>query len=162
MSMYRNLSIVLLLVLLGVVVTRSNGLPPSESAAPSIVAKVVVENQTAAIPTTTVYTPRVGGLFRISTYMTVPVAVNSTNAGNWYMNVGWTDEAGVEQIDGFMLTFAGSTPPEAYGETTSSTAPGSVILVQSASGQPITYSVSGDSNADNGTYSLFFTVERLI
>jgi hypothetical protein len=161
--MYKNLSIVLLLLaLLGVAVTRSNGLPPSGQSGPVVVAKVVVENQTAAIAPTTVYTPTVSGLYRIHAYMTVPVAANSQNPGNWYMNLGWTDEAGVEAMNGFIQTFAASTPPQAYGEGLSGV-PGVVLMVQSAAGQPITYSVTGNSPPyDNGTYSLFFTVERLI
>jgi hypothetical protein len=159
--MYKNLSIAVLLVAFGLVAMRSNGLPPSGQNAPVVVAKVVLENQTNAIPTTTVFTPTVSGLYRIHAYMTVPGSANSSNPGYWQMNLGWTDQAGVEAVGDVIQTFANATPPGAFGFGTTGV-PGVVLLVQSEAGQPITYSVTGAGTPyDNGTYSLFFAVERL-
>jgi hypothetical protein len=164
--MYKNFTIAILLATFGLVAMRSTGSPSAGSTPPAVVAKVVLQNQTAAIPTTTVYTPTVGGLYRISAYMTTPIP-NEQVGNYWTFNLAWTDEAGVESTpSGIVTSNTGFVPPGAwgsyFGELGFTYVPGNVAIIQAVAGQPITYSVTSAVTSNEGIYSLYFTVERLI
>jgi hypothetical protein len=162
--MYKNLSITVLLVAFGLVAARSTGTPTATFTSPVIIKKIILANQTAPIPTTTIFTPASNGLFRVSVYMTTPV-VNS-NPNNWIFNLEWTDEAGVENTNGsgLLQTSSVSQPPGAWGGLINGglATPTGLAVIQCNAGHPVTYSVSPSLTSDLGTYSLYFTVERLI
>jgi hypothetical protein len=133
---------------------------------PRVVAKVSLTGQTAVIPTTTIFTPKASGLYRISVYgaMTKPV---SENAANWDVSLGWTDDAGAEGA-GLMEIEDWYAPPAAFGacvspflSTTEQSPAGCVLVARNVAGQPLTYSV-GAYNSPGGTYELFITVEQLM
>jgi hypothetical protein len=159
--MYKNLCIAVLLLAFGLVAMRSTGSPTAGSTPPAIVAKLTLPNQTAAIPTTVLYTPSQTGLFRVSVYMTTPVANESSNY--WTLQLGWSDEAGVENMGTFGLdeTTSNATPPTAWGAVGSTGLPIGPAVIRCIGGQPITYSVSPTAQSDLGSYSLYAIVERL-
>ena len=124
---------------------------------PAIVAKVAVTGQSAVIPATKVFTPKVSGLYRISSYMAMTTP-GSNASGGWYLQLNWTDDAGAEASD---LLILGDTqrPSSAFAFPYG---PGNAFTFRAVAGVPVSYSViDGGSNA-NGTYELFFTVERLM
>src|ERR1035441_3981381 len=75
--------------------------PASAITSPMIVAKGKAPHQTAAIPTTTLFTPKEDGLYRISAYATL-TKVGTANSGSWTFSLGWTDDAG-PQTEQFVL-----------------------------------------------------------
>lgn len=162
--MYKNLSIAVLLVAFGLVAARSTGTPTATFTSPVILKKIILANQTAPIPTTTIFTPVSNGLFRVSVYMTTP-APNS-NPNNWVFNLGWTDEAGVENTNGngFVQATSVNQSPGAWGGlvTLGAVTLSGIAVIQCNAGHPVTYSVSPSLTSDLGSYSLYFTVERLI
>lgn len=161
--MYKNLSIAVLLVAFGLVAASSTGSPAPTPSSPVIVKRVILANQTAPIPTTTLFTPASSGLFRVSVYMTTPVP--NSNSNLWVFNLGWTDAAGVENTNGNGLVQATSNnqPPGAWGALINGGigTPDGIAVIQCVGGQPITYSVTPSLESDLGTYSLYATVERL-
>jgi hypothetical protein len=161
-AVYKNLAIAVLLTACFLVANRSTGLPASPTS-PTIVKQVLLPNQTTTIPTTTLFTPGTTGLFRISAYMTQVVAGDADDG--WTYNLGWSDDAGAEttfsSIGALSLSMS-QTPPQAWGSMTGVGSVGDVFIFEAVAGKPITFSVSnlGRSGSD-GTYSLYFTVERL-
>jgi hypothetical protein len=162
--MYKILCVAVLLLPTFAVTQESK--PHSASAgtfsSPQIVAKAKLPHQTAAIATTTIFTPVQDGLYRLSVYATL---LNTGTTGlNWNFNLGWTDDAGAEsinallngydQIPGQFGQFYGfSGNPEQIG--------GPVIAFEAKAGQPITYSVTQSGDPDGTSYSLYYTLERL-
>jgi hypothetical protein len=160
-AMYKNLSIAVLLVAFGLVAARSTGSPAPTPSSPVIVKKVILANQTAPIPTTTLFTPASNGLFRVSIYMTQVVPTQRNN-GYWLYNLDWTDDAGPESgaTQPIMQMYDGQMPPQAWG--TFDTSPGNVVILEGVAGKPVTFSISLSGTTSGGTYSAYFTVERLI
>src|SRR6266446_5454833 len=150
MSMYKSVCIAVLL--LPTFISAQGGksaTPPFPS--PLIVAKSKLPNRTAPIPTTTIFTPSQDGLYRLSVYMTESIAV-PTSGAYWVFNAGWSDDAGDEAI-GEILLNVNQTPSGAYGFFT--------LLLQVKAGKPITYSTTLSNGTDGGTYSMYFTLERM-
>src|SRR6266849_1999381 len=98
MSMYKSVCLVVILLAAFAFTSgsRSADASPVSSISPPILAKAKLPNQTAAIPTTTLFTPTQDGLYRLTVYMTQVVTVPSSSA-NWNFNVNWSDDAGQEQ-----------------------------------------------------------------
>jgi hypothetical protein len=112
--------------------------------APAVVATIALYNQTAGIPTTTLYTPPTTGLYRFTIYLATTAVCNTT--GDWDVNLQWTAFGGIQSL-GTAQGCAG------IGEHIT-TAPGSVL-----EGQPIIYWVDAN-NVTSGDYALLLTVER--
>src|SRR5258708_639020 len=131
---------------------------------PHVVATVKVTNQTAAIPTTTIYRPRQSGLYRISSYIATTTPGN-LDGGYWNLWLGWTDDAGAETMAPLELRGV-VTPPNAYGYTPSTgdlnafPGGGSSFVIRAVAGTPVTYAVT--NTGTNGTYEVVLAVERLI
>jgi hypothetical protein len=156
---YKNLSIAVLLVAFGLVAARSTGTPAPNATSPVILKKLVLKNQTASIPTTTLFTPATGGLFRVSAYMTQTSP--GTGSGQWLLQMNWTDDAG-QEYDAIGGVYDKATQSLAYCTATESElafVPCGATFVANA-GTPVTYSVQGDGGG--GTYEVFLVVERLI
>jgi hypothetical protein len=131
--------------------------PPLPS--PLIVAKGKLVNQTAPIPTTTIFTPYETGLYRMSLYMTTTQRNSSSNQ-SWNFNLSWTDDAGAETV--WLLADIGAgNLPQAYGTNPYyGTWPGQVITFEAVAGFPVTYSVTQNA-PDDSAYSQYFVVERI-
>lgn len=125
---------------------------------PRVVARVALPNQSAPIAATPIFTPKYDGLFRISIYMTTTKAVASNN--EWVFELGWTDEAGPEIENSLIFLSSAQVSPGACGLPAGGFACGPVVAFQAKAGQPVTYTVEG--NSDGSVYALFFVVERLI
>jgi hypothetical protein len=120
---------------------------------PQIVAKGKLRNQTANIPITTIFTPSADGFYRLSAYSTetIPV-VGSQNY--WNFSVYWTDDGG-SQVNGPMSQEVGG----GYGSDGYPS--GTVCVFDAKAGQAISFSMSLSDGTDGGTYSLYYTLERL-
>jgi hypothetical protein len=156
--MYKNLSIALLIVTFGLVAIRSTGTSNNISTA-TIIKKVVLSNQTAVIPTTTLITPGTTGLFRISAYMT---QVATAQGGATSFNLGWADDAGQQTTWTVLPPIVQQTdavPPLSWGQNYEG-GPGNTVTIEGVAGQPITFWTASSSSV--GTYSLYIVVERLI
>jgi hypothetical protein len=131
--------------------------PASAITSPVIVAKRKAPHQTAAIPTTTLFTPTEDGLYRISAYATL-TKVGTANSGSWTFSLGWTDDAG-PQTEQFVLdgSFNARGPflndYNFYG--------GAVRTFEAKGGTPITYNLDEDGVSDGSEYSLYYTLEQL-
>jgi len=148
--MYKSVCVAVLL--LPTFILAQGGKPATSSfPSPLILAKSKLPNQTAPIPTTTVFTPSQDGLYRLSVYMTESVAV-PTSGAYWTFNAAWSDDAG-DEATGVPILNANQTPSGAYGYLT--------VLLQVKAGKPITYSTTLSNGTDGGTYSLYYTLERL-
>jgi hypothetical protein len=159
--MCRKIAISLLLAAFGLAIGHSVGLASSPPPSPLIVRRVVQANQTAPIPTTTLFTPSQTGLYRVSAYMT-QVAVGDGNTLS--LNLGWSDDAGQEATSITtppIVQYTNSVPPQAWGWNYENS-PGNVITFEEKAGQPITYSVLYPSGGNLGSYSVYLVVERLM
>ena len=142
----------LLSTLLAIAVTL---VPASSSAAssPQIIKRVSLTGQTADIPMTTLFTPNVAGLFRISIYGTVIHPASSYGCSS--MVLEWNDGGGSQS--GRVVNGNQSCPnfleSDALGFTEET------ILVRSNAGTPVSYTIF--SNAPGVIYDVFITVERL-
>ena len=143
----------------------NNSASPPTFPGPHVVATTTVINQTAAIPTTTIFTPQHSGLYRISSYMATTTP-GTLDLGYWVLWLGWTDEAGAEIMAPLELRGV-VVAPYAYGFTTSigdansfpGPGGGSSFVVRAIAGTPVTYAVT--NGGTNGTYEVFLVVERL-
>src|SRR6266496_6591181 len=85
-SMYKTLCVVALLAGLVALTGRSSSAAPAPFTSPLIVAKGKLVNQTAPIPTTTIFTPNQTGLYRISVYVTLTKSDPSSQSfWNYYV-----------------------------------------------------------------------------
>jgi len=165
--MYKWLSVSLLVVVIGLVVTHSTGFASSGSTSATIVKRIALNNLSQPIPTTTIFPPGTSGLFRISVYIVQVVpSQNQQIQQVWTYHLNWQDSAGAEstlQVAGLVQGYSLNTPPTAWARPYYDYGtPGNVSVFQAVAGQPVTYSVSADGLGDGGEYSLAFVIERLI
>jgi hypothetical protein len=118
---------------------------------PRVVATVNLVNQTADIPVTTIFTPPITGLYRVSTYMTMTVS------GHGYLTLNWTDNAGVESA--IVSTTQNSSPPP-YDYCNYDNVPCSPTTFIAKAGTPVSYSTQGFGSG-SGTYEVYIVIERL-
>ena len=142
---------VLLLAALALAFAASNT-PLVNFAGPRVIARVNLTNQTAKIPTTTIFTPPQSGLYRASAYMMMTTPVSG---GDWVVLLSWNDEVGAENTFLAQLD-TGAVPPQDYAEPLGT--PDCTVVFRALAGIPVTYQVYG---TPAGTYSLFIVVERL-
>ena len=120
---------------------------------PQIVARVNLTGQTNSIPTTTFFTPKSDGLFRLSGVMVTTLASNQLT-GTWETTIGFTPDSGATTQPWVSTNTAVIT-----GGVNEST-----LTVRSNAGNPLTYSVSVGANSGDpqgSTYELFLVLERL-
>src|SRR5260370_16235237 len=125
--------------------------PPFPS--PLIVAKGKFANQTAPIPTTTIFTPNQTGLYRMNAYATLTVS-DPNSQGSWCFSVSWTDDRAAASEGS--CTFQNSFPGPFLWNGSAS---GAVVVFEDKAGVPITYSISLLGLPDNSAYSLYYTLE---
>ena len=107
-----------------------------------VVKAIVLTNQTASTPLTTLLTPQSSVPYRIQAYLST-----TAGGGNWTMNVNLIDMSG--------QTF--SFPEFANSNNLwSSSGP---FMIRPMPGTPITYSVN--NNGSGGTYSFVISIEKL-
>jgi hypothetical protein len=168
--MYKSICVVaiLLAAFASMSGSRSADASPTTPSSPVIVAKGKLVNQTAPIPTTTIFTPTQSGLYRLSVYM-VTTVTDHLSLSLWDYQLNWSDAAGAEQCGGqgtliftpYVLTLPGGTYPNVAWASNSASMPGQVVAFQAVAGFPITYSVMQSGGSDNSAYALYYTLERL-
>ena len=161
--MYKALCVAVAVAGLLALTGRNSSAAPTPFTSPLIVAKGKLVNQTAPIPTTTIFTPSQTGLYRLSVYATITTSDTSSQS-NWNVSLFWTDGAGSERVNTLLLglnnTATQFTSGWAY-QLGASPAGGAVAVFGVSGGTPITYSVTQQGSPDNSAYSLYYTLERL-
>jgi hypothetical protein len=157
--MYKVLSFALLLVA-SLLLAQEKQLPAANLQSPVIVARERLVNQTAPIPTTTIFTPRQTGLYRLSVYMTM----SRVGTAFWGFNFNWSDDGGAESSSmtgSTLISEHKKAPPNAYAYSDFTLQPGAVVTFEAIANVPVTYSVTQTGSASDDIYSLYYTIERL-
>jgi hypothetical protein len=155
--MYKTLCIAVLLLPAFALAQHSNSTPTTSYASPQIVAKGKLPNQTAPIPTTTIFTPVQTGLYRLSVYATISSADPNSKA-YWDYSYSWTDDAGVQSQRGFLIGTSLILGQFAFLDVNLG-APS--MPFEAKAGTPITHNMTQYNGPDNSAYSLYYTLERL-
>jgi len=132
------------------------------STSPVVVAKRKLINQTATIPTTTIFTPARDGVYRISAYATVTKA-DTTSQAWWYLTLAWTDDAGYEN-EGSSEMYWNSVGSlgQFFNNSLGNGTGGLVQIIEAKSGTPITFAMlQANGSSENSAYSLYYTLELL-
>jgi hypothetical protein len=156
-----NKTLCVIVVLLACALAFSAGSASTTTATytvPQIVAKGRLLNQTAPIPTTTIFSPAQSGLFRLSVYATITTGVTN-NTSTWSYNTEWTDDSG-EVNNGQVLTSLNQDNIGAFSWSNVGQY-GATMVFEAKGGTGIAYSVAQYGPADNSAYALYYTLERL-
>jgi hypothetical protein len=157
--MYKNLSIALLIIAFGLVAARSTGLP-STPTSPVIIVKRRLVNQTATIPTTTIFTPAQDGVYRLSAYATITTP-GPNSQSFWFYDVGWTDDEGPETAGNSNLYYGYGVQPGQFWGSFPSKSGGMVTTIEAKAGTPITYAMNQAGPPDGSVYSLYYVLEQI-
>ncbi len=157
--MYKTLCVAALLLGLLALTGRSSSAAPAPFSSPLIVAKGKLVNQTAPIPSTTLFMPNQTGLYRLSVYGTIS-QVDPNSSSGWIVTPSWTDDYGSES-SGSLLTGYGNHPGQFQSNGDNSSLGGITVPFEAKAGTPITYVVEQSPSPDNSAYSLYYTLERL-
>src|SRR5712691_4979537 len=152
MSMYKTIGIavVLLAAFAFTSGSRSADASPTTPIGPAIVAHGKLPNQTAPIPTTTIFTPTQTGLYRLSVYATL-LSVNPSVAPSWTLSLSWTDDAGPQSIFSLLAPGSFNVTGQFLLLPAVATNPwgGPATVFEAKVGQAITYSVIQNCPPDN-------------
>lgn len=156
--MYKTLCVaVLLLPTFALTQARNSAATP---VSPPIVARGKLVNQTAPIPTTTIFTSAQDGLYRLSAYATI-IKADPSSSSSWDYLPSWTDDSGLLNTANPLLFSSPSNQylgPFAWSDVGIF---GGTLILEAKAGTPITYSVTQSGPPDNSAYSLYYTLERL-
>jgi hypothetical protein len=157
-----NKTLCVMVVLLGCALALSLGnasTPNATSTSPVIVAKRRLVNQTAPIPTTTIYTPAHDSVYRLSPYATITTA-DPNSSSYWSFNIGWADDAGPQRYNGLLFAVEDDriTGPFQWSQIAQY---GATVTFEAKAGTPITYSVTLEGAPDNSAYSLYYVLEQI-
>jgi hypothetical protein len=117
---------------------------------PTIVAQVSLTNQTTRIPKTTLVTPSADALYRVTAYLNMVGADNSSSFT--CLTTGWSDNGGGRS----QIVFVDSTLNQGVPTWLSTT-----FSARVKAGVPLVYSVSLCKGGVFNPYDLFITVEQL-
>ncbi len=137
--MYKAFWVVALLVAMLTLTGRNSTAAEGTFASPLIVVRKSLQNQTAIIPDTVLYTPNRDGFYRLSFYMVMTRI--GTRGQSWLPYLHYTDESAPQ-------TFQLNSEPDSGGFVDSYTLP-----FRAVAGSPIGFSVSSTGSA-NGTYEV--------
>jgi hypothetical protein len=141
----------------------------------NVVAKVSLLNQSASIPLTTLWTPALDGVYRVSIYMVQvpPFAPVGECCGDVFLYFQWTDDAGMQAQSGNgsqstaaylnLLEGGCGDPLGACPDLQVPTgSPGAVFILQVKGETPIQYTtVYQSTQTGPAYYDLFMTVEQI-
>jgi hypothetical protein len=157
--MHPILRLMILVVGTVALTTTSHSVDPASSPlqTPAIV-KQLFRSETVAIPTTTLFTAKSTGLYRISAYLAM--TTTGTSGCPWNFEMSWTDDAGAEgplqllQVsDKWKPPFDYSFGPTAGYQQT--------LILRAVAGTAVTYDVNDSDCNAAGTYQISATVERI-
>ncbi len=157
--MYKALSVAVLLLVVFAFTSGSTSLGalPINQTSPVIVARGALRNQTAPIPTTTMFSPKADGLYQLTVYAIITQS-NPTSQSTWYFTPAWVDDSGT-QTDNEVLWGSGANYGPFYSSITY--LGGAMIPFEAKAGMPITYTVAQTGPPDGSVYALYYTLERL-
>lgn len=112
----------------------------------TLVGSVALTGQTAAIGTTTLYTPAASGVYRVSVYM----VCTTTGTGTLSCTIAWSDDK-----QGQSSSPAGNIDLSVSGQASSGT-----LFIRSTA-TAITYATAIAGLAGSPQYAIFITLERL-
>jgi hypothetical protein len=158
-----NKTLCVVVLLLGTALALSFGSASTTgttSTSPLIVAKRRLVNQTAPIPTTTIFTPAQDGVFRLSVYATL-TGTDSSSQSYWQWGSAWTDDAGPQNPQ--QVYFSPNQDSITSGQFLGLDAIGGGLLttIEAKAGTPITFTVSQVGGPDNSAYSLYYVLEQI-
>jgi hypothetical protein len=157
--MYKTIPVAVLLLAIFAFTSgsKSVGALPTGQTSPVIVARGALRNQTATIPTTTVFTPKDDGLYQLTVYADITQS-NPASQSYWNFTPAWADDTGVQTDNGVLWGNGAS-----YGPFYSSNSylGGTMIPFEAKAGMPITYTVTQTGPPDGSVYALYYTLERL-
>lgn len=123
---------------------QDNGLPQWK-----VVKEFHLTGQTAAVPPTTIFTPVVDGLYRVSFYLSTFTQIPQQNS--WSISVRWTDQTG------FFGVIGGPLDLSAGGEWNQFSS-----IFRPRVGTAVTYQVSlSDPPPHDATYDVAVVIEKL-
>jgi hypothetical protein len=135
------------------------GASPTTPISAPIVAKGKMLNQTAPIPTTTIFTPAQNGLYRLSAYATV--TAGTCSGSSWAYTPAWSDDSGVLGSEYGVLQSNNDCLGPFISVVSYDYTSGEAVTFEAKGGTAITYSVSQFGSPDGSAYSLYYTLERL-
>jgi hypothetical protein len=157
--MYKALCVAAVVAGLLALSGRSSSAAPAPFTSPLIVAKGKLINQTASIPTTTIFTPPQNGLYRLSVYATI--SRNDPNSGSdWIVNVQYADDGGQGNFGSLLYSYNSVLGQFTYEDVFSNVG-GPTITFEAKAGTSVTYNVTSNGPPDNSAYSLYYTLERM-
>jgi hypothetical protein len=141
-------------------ITKYNNIATVSGGVPSELATVDLTGQVAAISATTLYTPTVTGMFRISTRLKITHTGTSPVLGP--ITITYTDgDDSVAQSDVMQLaTQAGASATSNSGNTTTSTLNGEIIIY-AKTGVAIQYAIALTGTVGTATFSAHLKCEAL-
>jgi hypothetical protein len=116
-------------------------------------------NQTAPIPTTTIFTPTQTGLYRLSVYATL-TKNDIGSSSNWYVGATYTDDSEQQQVLQMQYFYNDSLGMGSIQQALSQLG-GPTMTFEAKAGTPIAYNVALLGSPDNSAYSLYYALERL-
>jgi hypothetical protein len=161
--MYKTLTVAALLLAVFAFTSgsRSADASPVTSISPPIVARGKLVNQTAPIPTTTIFTPTQDGLYRLSVYGTIS-RNDPSSASTFHYAVQYTDDTGQQQnLADFLVGYDSMLGQFASYQSTFFGSGCPTVTFEAKAGSGITYSVTQNNGPDNSSYSLYYVLERL-
>jgi len=111
---------------------------------PRIPQSIGLTNQTAAIPTTTLFSVSGSGLYRVTVYLTS----NNTAGGTITGSLGWADGSGPQTASTGTVS-----PTQQYASQT--------VVMHVVGGNDITYNIQFSGVSGTPNYGAFYTVELL-
>lgn len=114
-----------------------------------IIKEVHITSGTATIPLTTLFTPELKGLYRLSVYVSAP---SSSQTGDWTLDVTWFDEpTGLGQDLLVPIVSSGFGQVNGTSETLFTPKPGT----------PVQFDIRESEPPPTGSYNFAFTIEKL-
>jgi hypothetical protein len=161
--MYKSICVVA--VLLAAFAFMSGSKPagasaPTSYASPQIVARGKLANQTAPIPTTTIFTPVQTGLYRLSVYATISKA-DSNSGSDWLYSMEYADDSGPQALSQLLYGYNNTPGQFTLYSQFFNDAGGPTVTFEAKAGTPITYGVALQGPPDDSAYSLYYALERL-
>jgi hypothetical protein len=155
--MYKTLCIAVLLIPTFLFAQNGKSASAATLPGPVIVARGKVVNRSSGVPTTTIFTAKQTGLYRVSAYATITTA-DSTSQSNWSFDFGWTDDAGEQTEQGLLVGWGNAVGPFGFSNLIVG---GAAYPFEALAGTPVTYTIIQQGSPDGSAYSLYYTVEQL-
>jgi hypothetical protein len=161
-TLYKTLCVAVLFVIALAFMSgsKSVGSAPPALTAPVIVASGRLINQSGNF-TSTIYTPGVSGVYRLSAYATLTTADPLSKSYSYY-GFSWTDATGTPLGPVYQLTANSDAVAGPFDDYVSGFILGGFTRTfQATKGTPITHTMYVTPVLDNSLYSVYYVLERI-